>query len=447
MNPPTPDHGKLPVMPPSAKGAHAAAELNNFTPLTSASKTKKKGPKKAIVIAGVAVALVAVVVFAINNIIGATASKPLETVEVTEGSFEDVVQGKASLQPVRTMVASSEVEGIVSELKVSEGQYVEEGDVLYTVKNDDLDTAVAQAKSALQTAKDGVTQAQNRLNTAKATPSVTQSVDAQGNTILVDNTAVQISDAQSQLNTANSTLTSAQQAYDAAVEKANKRTVRATVSGTVIECNITEGTSLASLSTQGKAPLRVADMTSLQVKVPVSEIDIAKVKEGQKGKVTFDAYPDLTSEATVAHISQTSSNDMAASAAGAGGAAAAAGSSSSTVRYEVTLQIDSPDERLKSGMTAHVDISTLNIEKALIVPAIALTDFDGDPAVAKVPAGSEAAVIEDVEYIKVKVVAQSTRQAAVEVVGGALSAGDRLAIISEKSAAGDTAATDATVGI
>ncbi len=443
MNSPTPQHGKLPVMPPSAKAANTTVELNSFTPLTSASQAKKKGPRKAVIIVGVVIALIALIAIAVNSILNATASKPLETVEVTEGAFEDVVQGKASLQPVRTMVASSEVEGIVSELKVSEGQQVQEGDVLYTVKNDDLDTAVAQARSALQTAKDGVTQAQNRLNTAKAAPSVTQSMDAQGNPILVDSTAVQISDAQAQLNTANATLTSAQQAYDAAVEKADKRTVRATVSGTVIECNITEGTSLASLSTQGKAPLRVADMTSLEVKVPVSEIDIAKVKEGQKGKVTFDAYPDLVSEATVTHISQASSNDAAASAAGA---AAGAAASSSTVRYEVTLQIDSPDERLKSGMTAHVDISTLSLEKTLIVPAIALTDSDGDPAVAKVPADSQLATIEDVEYVKVKVVAQSTSQAAIEVVDGTLSAGDKLAIVSGKSTTEGSAPAIVTVG-
>lgn len=436
MNSPTPQHGKLPVMPPSAKAANTTVELNSFTPLTSASQAKKKGPRKAVIIVGVVIALIALIAIAVNSILNATASKPLETVEVTEGAFEDVVQGKASLQPVRTMVASSEVEGIVSELKVSEGQQVQEGDVLYTVKNDDLDTAVAQARSALQTAKDGVTQAQNRLNTAKAAPSVTQSMDAQGNPILVDSTAVQISDAQAQLNTANATLTSAQQAYDAAVEKADKRTVRATVSGTVIECNITEGTSLASLSTQGKAPLRVADMTSLEVKVPVSEIDIAKVKEGQKGKVTFDAYPDLVSEATVTHISQASSNDAAAGAA----------ASSSTVRYEVTLQIDSPDERLKSGMTAHVDISTLSLEKTLIVPAIALTDSDGDPAVAKVPADSQLATIEDVEYVKVKVVAQSTSQAAIEVVDGTLSAGDKLAIVSGKSTTEGSAPAIVTVG-
>lgn len=442
MNPPIPEHGKLPVMPPSVKDPSAAVELNSFAPLASASKAKKKGPKKAVVIAVVAVVLVAVIGFAINGLLDAAAPKAMETVDVIEGPFEDLVQGKASLQPVRTMVASSEVDGIVAELKVSEGQQVKEGDVLYTVKNDDLDTAVAQAKSELQSAKDGVTQAQNRLNTAKATPSVTQSMDAQGNTVLIDNTAVQISDAQSQLNTANSTLTSAQRSYDAAVEKADKRTVRATVSGTVIECNITEGSSLASLSTQGKAPLRVADMTSLQVKVPVSEIDIVKVKEGQKGEVTFDSYPDLASEATVTHISQTSSADTASPAAGAAGA----GSASSTVRYEVTLQIDSPDERLKSGMTAHVNIATLSLEKTLIVPAIALTDVDGETAVAKIPSGSDSAAAKgtDAEYVKVKVIAQNTSRAAVEVVEGSLSAGDKLGIVSGKKAATEG---DATPGV
>ena len=184
------------------------------------------------------------------------------------------------------MVASAEVDGIVSEVKVSEGETVNEGDVLYVVKNDDLDAAVSQAQSALQSARDGVTQAQNRLNTARTTPSVNMTQDAEGNPVSVDTQAVQISDAQAQLNTAQASLTAAQESYDAAVVKAEKRTVRASISGTVVENNLSVGTSLSSLTSQGKAPMRVADMSKLLVKIPISEVDIAKIEVGQSATMT-----------------------------------------------------------------------------------------------------------------------------------------------------------------
>ena len=149
-------------------------------------------------------------------------------------------------------------------------------------------------------------------------------------------------------------------------------------------------------------------------------MDIAKIEVGQSATVTFDAFDDVTANAQVTHIAQTS---MAAEAA-----SGSQGSSSTAVRFEVTLQIDEPDARLKSGMTAHTRIITQTMDNVLLVPNVALLE-DGDTAmIAKLPAGAEP-VAENVEDVRVRVVAKNASQSVVEVVSGSLADGDTLAVI------------------
>ena len=416
--------------------------LDEFAPVQSAAKGRLSTRRKRILV-GVVVGLVvaASAGFAASRLL-APPEQPMQTAEVTQGTFEETVSGKGTLEPVRTTIASPEVEGIVESVNVGEGAAVNEGDVLYTLKNDDLDLAVAQANAQLQSARDALTQANNKLKLARTTPSFSEGQDAQGNPVIVNTQPSQISDAESQVNSAKSALDSAQSTYDAAVAKAEKRTVRANMAGTVLASNITAGTSIASLSSANKPPLQLSDMSKLIVKIPVSEVDIAKVKEGQSAHVTFDAVPDLSVPATVTHIAQTNESSSTA---------ASAGSSATAVRYEVTLQIDAPDERLKSGMTARAEIATTTVENALIVPNAAIVREGGKAYVMKAPEekapGASQSEEEDLaeSLVEVAVEARDNSQSAVRVVSGTLSAGDRLMVASMDAAgaSGSPSATDA----
>lgn len=198
---------------------------------------------------------------------------------------------------------------------------------------------------------------------------------------------------------------------------------------------------MASLSSANKPPLQLSDMSKLIVKIPVSEVDIAKVKEGQSARMTFDAVPDLSVLATVTHIAQTNESPSAA---------ASAGSSSTAVRYEVTLQIDAPDERLKSGMTARAEIATTTVENALIVPNAAIVREGGKAYVMKAPEEKAPGASQNEEdlaesLVEVTVEASDSSQSAVRAVSGTLSAGDSLMVASMDAAgaSGSPSATDA----
>lgn len=110
--------------------------------------------------------------------------------------------------------------------------------------------------------------------------------------------------------------------------------------------------------------LSVITDQNLELDVNIPETDIAKVKIGDTAKVTLDAYGEgVVFEATVGSI------DPAATVI------------EGVPTYKTTLYFIKYDARVKSGMTANIDILTNKREHALSVPTRAITTSDGKQTV------------------------------------------------------------------
>jgi HlyD family secretion protein len=105
--------------------------------------------------------------------------------------------------------------------------------------------------------------------------------------------------------------------------------------------------------------VRLADLSTLQLKVPVSEVDIPNVAVGQKATMTFDAYFNETFEGNVLEI------------------AGAAENQAGVMVYMVTISIEDGQGSLKPGMTAGVVIEIAEKPNALVLPVQAVTSKDG----------------------------------------------------------------------
>lgn len=66
-------------------------------------------------------------------------SKATETTVVTRESLSSTVQATGSLKPSAYTAVTPEISGVIQEVLVTEGQHVEAGDVLLTLKNAELD--------------------------------------------------------------------------------------------------------------------------------------------------------------------------------------------------------------------------------------------------------------------------------------------------------------------
>lgn len=153
--------------------------------------------------------------------------------------------------------------------------------------------------------------------------------------------------------------------YDASAQLANY-TIRAPFAGTVAKLNVKVGD-------QGSSGTALATLVGAQqlAEISLNEVDVAKIKVGQKATLTFDAIADLSMTGVVAEIDTLGTV------------------SQGVVSYVVKISFDTQDERVKPGMSVSAAIITDVRQDVLIVPASAVkTQGNGhyveifDPSVA-----------------------------------------------------------------
>lgn len=408
--------GDSPNALPPLPGENAEEDEETRNAMASLLAHRKKRRRRNIVIGIVAAcAVLGVLVWTVTS--QQTASSPeepaLQTTPVMRGEFTDQVKASGNVQPVSSVVVTPEVDGIISEVFVSEGDYVEAGTTLLTIRNDSLDKAVREADIQLRSAKTQLSSAKENYNTAYKAYYADQTDLA-----TVNSAADAVDSAQLALETAQS-------AYDDAVATADKRTVTAPASGTIVVMNAVEGAAVGSGAGAGAAAtvssgasgalITIGDLSQMTVSVQVNEMDISKVSVGQAARATFSALPNVELDATVTRIATVSSADASSAMSGYGG---------SVVTYAVDLLIPNPDPSLKPGMTASVTISSTDIPDALMLPLSAV-DGEGDQAMVSVVTGQDDSGFPTTEARHVTVLASNGTMAAVE---GDIAEGDEVVI-------------------
>ena len=90
----------------------------------------------------------------------------------------------------------------------------------------------------------------------------------------------------------------------------------------------------------------------------VSETDIGKLALGDTASMTLDAFPGETFSGTVFYIAAAQTNDQG------------------VISYPIKIAFDKPDPRLKSGLTANIDLETKKKEDVLVLPQYAILQND-----------------------------------------------------------------------
>ncbi|MDB1902869.1 efflux RND transporter periplasmic adaptor subunit [Collinsella aerofaciens] len=363
-----------------------------------AERRRKKLIRRAIV-GGVVggIALIAIVATLIINAQPQGTTDPV-TDMVTEGTFTTTVEAKGQLKPISASVVSPSVDGTVEQINVQTGQSVNEGDVLMTIKNNELDRNVAEAQRAVTAAQEDLANAQKSAAAAQAGPTT----DADGASAAAG-TASNASTDTSAVSAAQRSLASAQANLDQANAKAAGRTVTAPSSGSIVELNAKVGATVTggmimgeSDTSGGKQCMQIADLSKMKVTVQVGEKDIAKIAVGQSANVTYPAFPDIVSQGTVTAIASVANSDS--------------NYSGGSVTFNVDILIEAPDSRLKPGMTAEVSVVTEQLDDVVMVPTMALMTEDGENYYVNVATDAEG---KETRRVKVTVVTQNENEAVV----------------------------------
>lgn len=221
----------------------------------------------------------------------------------------------------------------------------------------------------------------------------------------IDESSNGISLAQAELDLKNAQATEAQiAAQQAQVKQAEAilENAQAQMEKTVIKSSIEGIVSSVDIEVGETASMNmpavfVIENAELKLETFVPEADIAKISLGNKAIVTLDAYGDdvvFDAEVTAIDPAETMIEGVAT--------------------YKVTLKFPTQDSRLKSGMTANVDIQTAQLENVVAVPLRAVITKDGNHFV-RVLTGEEGK--EEIKEIAVKTGLKSS-DGSVEIIEG-----------------------------
>ncbi|MDD4931083.1 MAG: HlyD family efflux transporter periplasmic adaptor subunit [Candidatus Colwellbacteria bacterium] len=142
-------------------------------------------------------------------------------------------------------------------------------------------------------------------------------------------------------------------------EKLANYYIRAPFDGVIAQMNIEDAASISSDSVSSGSSIATIVTKKKIAEISLNEVDIAKVKTGQKATLTFDAVDDLAITGEVAEVD------------------AIGKTSQGVVSYSAKIAFDTQDDRIKSGMSVSVAIITEIKQDVLIVPSSAIKSQGG----------------------------------------------------------------------
>ncbi len=359
-------------------------------------------PKKKYVIAIVIIILVLAGGFFLYQWIGKDGSKQkFRLAKVERGEINFVVTATGTINPVINVLVGSQVSGTIKALYADYNSKVKEGQVIAQIDPAIFQAQVDQAKATVLTNQANLLNSQSNLENAKANlmkaevavldakrtldrnlPLVEKKVIAQATMDTAQtnyDTAVaqrdvakaQVESATSQVASSKAQVEQAKAALRLAETNLRYTTIQSPVNGTVISRNVDVGQTVAASLAAPTLFTIAKDLTQMQVDTNVSEADVGRVTVGQDATFTVDAYPGRNFHGKVFEIRNAPIIVQ------------------NVVTYDVVIQVENKDLKLKPGMTANVSVMIAHREAALKIPNAALR-FRPDSAKQASPPGKSS---------------------------------------------------------
>lgn len=285
------------------------------------------------------VALIIILIILMRSDGGAPRFK---TTRVVIGDIKSVIQASGKIEPKRKAEISSEITGNVKHVYVDYNSKVTEGQVLALIDPVNFELKLSEAEATLLKANADFELSKNIYNS---------------NMKLYDKNLISREELNNSKVQYSSALASRQQAQ-VDLEKAKSDLINtklvSPIEGSIIGKNIVEGQTVTPMQS-GPPLFSVANnLETMIVVTSVSEIDVGKVKAGNKCEFETDAYPEqkYTGEVTQIISEPNTVNNL--------------------VTYDVLIEFDNTDKKLKPGMTASVEILVGSKKNVLKVERSAL---------------------------------------------------------------------------
>jgi membrane fusion protein (multidrug efflux system) len=259
------------------------------------------------------------------------AALPVETTEVRPGDVAATYEATATLEPERQAQVVAKQAGILIELLVEEGEYVEQGQLLARLEQDQYALQLQQIEASLRQLENELRRAdelhQRRLISADQYERIQASAEGQ-----------RAAHALARLDLANTE-------------------IRAPIAGVVS----TRMVKLGNLITQHQPLFVIADFDSLWAVMHVPERQLDMLQPGQAARLQADAFPGSVFEGEVLRISPVIDAE--------------------TGTLAVTTRFSGADGRLRPGVFGRIQVVHDQRRGVPLIPEEAILNEDGRQAV------------------------------------------------------------------
>jgi HlyD family secretion protein len=268
------------------------------------------------------------------------------------GDLTVTVTATGSVQPTNQIDISSELSGTVRSVLVDYNSAVLEGQKLAELDAEKLHAILDSSRARLVAARAKREEAAVTLREttreyerkkALAGRQVSSVHDLDVARAIHERAVTSLASAEAEIGVA---------AADVKLNETNltKASIVSPINGVVLKRNVDPGQTVAS-SLQAPVLFSIAeDLRSMEVQVDVDEADVGKVREGQHGSFTVDAYPERKFPATIRELRFASEVVQG------------------VVTYKAVLTVDNSELLLRPGMTATAEITVEEVTGALLVP-------------------------------------------------------------------------------
>lgn len=260
---------------------------------------------------------------------------------VEEKALRPFVETIGTLNPYEEVIVSSEVDGILKDVRVDEGTVVSKGMLLSVIDDTDYSLEVKRAEAALR-------QPQATFENTKLEFGRKQSLYKEQ---LV--TQQQFDDVSTRLSLAEADVERARAALSLAKQKLSKTRIYSPLSGYIKEKKVSAGDYVRN----GSNMFVIIQNNPLKLNFTVTERDVGKLKRGQDLTFRVDAFPGREFKGKVSIIYP--------------------GLEEKTRTLQVEALAPNPNGLLKPGLFAHVFLYTGAERNTVLVPIISLL-YEGE---------------------------------------------------------------------
>jgi RND family efflux transporter MFP subunit len=279
------------------------------------------------------------------------------------------VSATGTVEPIRSVGVNSQMAGALLQVHVEEGDAVRQGQVLAQIDSRELEAQLAAATASLEV--------------ARRTAERSQELRKEGIITVAE------------FDRDQTAFTAAKSTHEQITTRLGYATVRAPIAGVILDKRLEAGDIVG-----GQTRLfTVGDVSTLVVRVPISELDVAGLRVGDHVELTLDALPGRLLPARIRRVFPS------------------ADTVSRLIPVEVALTSAGARD-VKPGFLARVSLRLDPRSNVLMVPS---------PAVLADPGGSIVYLVRGGKAARTRVRAGGTFQGRMEIVDG-LVAGDTVIV-------------------